>query len=83
MKSALHSRKVQIISVIVIIPLIAIFGFGIYLASLAGDLPWQADPTRISDSFAPFAGIEGFTTPTRIPTRAATPVGTPTAVPTT
>jgi hypothetical protein len=80
MISALRRRKVRIVTAFVLVPVLAALGFGFYLASLSGDLPWQTDPTRISESFEPFAGIEGFTTPTRIPTRAATP-GTPTAVP--
>ena len=91
MKSAFRSRKVRILAVIVLVPVLAAFGFGIYLASLSGDLPWQTDPTRISESLEPFAGIEGFTTPTRIATSATTSelttpvsgVGTPMTVPTT
>jgi hypothetical protein len=50
-----------------------------YLASVAGELPWQEDPTRIP--ITPFADIPGFTLPTKIPTTAAasgTPIGTPT-----
>jgi hypothetical protein len=92
MKSANRRRRVRIAVAVVLVPILAAFGFGIYLASLSGDLPWQTDPTRISEGFAPFSGIEGFTTPTRIPTRAATPAatlgrgtpkaGTPTSVPT-
>jgi hypothetical protein len=52
---------------------------GMYLASVAGELPWQEDPTRIP--ITPFADIPGFTLPTKIPTTAAasgTPIGTPT-----
>ncbi|MEA2526296.1 MAG: hypothetical protein QOF01_926 [Thermomicrobiales bacterium] len=93
MNSAFRRRRVRIVAAIVLVPVLAAFGFGIYLASVAGDLPWQTDPTRISEGFEPFSGIEGFTTPTRIATRAATPasasragavsgVGTPTSVPT-
>jgi len=73
MSSALRRRKVRIVAAVVLVPVLAVFGFGIYLASLSGDLPWQTDPTRISEEIAPFSGIEGFMTPTRIPTRAATP----------
>jgi hypothetical protein len=88
MRSAFRKRKVRIVAAVVLIPVLTAFAFGIYLASLAGDLPWQTDPTRISEGFEPFSGIEGFSTPTRIPTRAATtatapPVagpGTPTTV---
>ena len=44
---------------------VAVLGMGIYLAGMAGDLPWQEDPTRIP--ITPFAGIEGFSVPTKIP----------------
>ena len=33
-------------------------GYGMYLASLAGELPWQEEPTRIP--VEPFADIPGF-----------------------
>jgi hypothetical protein len=93
MKSVFRRRKVQVAVAVVLVPVVVVFGFGMYLASLAGELPWQTDPTRISEEIAPFSGIEGFTTPTRIPTRAASPAaatpgastpraGTPTSVPT-
>ncbi len=36
-------------------------GYGMYLASLAGELPWQAEPTRIP--ITPFADIPGFGPP--------------------
>ena len=79
MRNAFRQRKVRIAAVAVLVPVLAIFAFGIYLASLAGDLPWQEDPTRISEELEPFSGIEGFSAPTALPTRAATPrVGTAT-----
>ncbi|HEY7030304.1 MAG TPA: hypothetical protein VH482_03205 [Thermomicrobiales bacterium] len=91
MMSAFRRRKVQVAAAVVLVPVVIVVGFAMYLASVAGDLPWQTDPTRISEGFVPFAGIQ---TPTRIPTRAATPraatpgistprAGTPTAVPST
>lgn len=42
--------------------------YGVFLASEAGRLPWQEDPTRIA--ITPFADIPGFNEP----------VGTPAAV---
>lgn len=74
MRNAFRRRWVQIAAVLVIVPMLAVFGFGLYLASLAGELPWQVEPTRISGEIEPFSGIEGFTAPTPLPTRAATPV---------
>jgi hypothetical protein len=75
MRRAFRRRKVRIVAVAVLVPVLAVFGFGIYLASLSGDLPWQTDPTRISEEIEPFSGIEGFSAPTALPTRAATPKG--------
>ena len=45
-------------------------GYGMYLASLAGELPWQAELTRIA--VTPFADIPGFNAPA-----VATPTPTP------
>ena len=63
---------------------LAISGFGVYLAGVAGDLPWQTDPTRVVNAITPFAGIPGFgDDPTEPP--AATPgpssVASPAATP--
>jgi hypothetical protein len=56
----------------IVIALILIVGYGSYLAGQAGELPWQAQPTRIA--ITPFAGIPGFDP-------ASTPVATPTPAP--
>jgi hypothetical protein len=58
---------------------IAVVGMGLYLASVAGDLPWQEDPVRIQETITPFAGIEGFSLPTKTPTPipASPAAGTP------
>lgn len=64
---------VTIFATAVIIVVIAIAGFGFYLAGQAGELPWQTQPTRIA--ITPFAGIPGFDPP------ASTPVATPTPTP--
>src|SRR5215213_10175598 len=68
MRDALKRRKVRIIGTIVLIPLLVAFGFGIYLANMAGELPWQSDPTRI-----PVVAFEGLDTGPKIAIRAATP----------
>lgn len=78
MRRALQRRKVRTIGMIVLVPLLIAFGFGIYLASLAGELPWQSDPTRISGNIGAFEGLD-VGTPRR--TRAATPTGTSVASP--
>ena len=48
-----------------------ILGYAVYLASVAGVLPWQEDPTRIP--VTPFDQIPGFTVPTPIPTATPAP----------
>jgi hypothetical protein len=58
---------------------VTVLAMALYLASKAGELPWQEDPTRIP--VTPFADIPGFTLPTKVPTTAAStekPIGTPT-----
>jgi hypothetical protein len=50
----------------VVVLLFVVAGFGVYLASVAGALPWQADPTRIA--ITPFANIPGFSAPAPSPT---------------
>ena len=64
-------RRNRIIAVAVLVPVLVAVGFGLYLASLAGELPLQADPTRIA--ITPFADIPGFGAPTEAPS-SATPV---------
>jgi len=54
-------RRNRVIAVVVLVPLLFAVGFGFYLASLAGELPWQVDPTRIA--ITPFADIPGFGAP--------------------
>ena len=46
----------------------AIATYGIYLADMAGKLPWQVDPTRIP--VTPFSDFPGFNS---TPTPAASP----------
>ena len=68
-------RVVSIFGALGLVVAVAVLGMGIYLAGMAGDLPWQEDPTRIP--ITPFAGIEGFSVPTKIPSAspaASTPV---------
>jgi hypothetical protein len=56
---------------VIAIPAVVVIGFGIYIASLAGELPWQSDPTRVP--ITPFAGIPGFTPPTPVPSPGSSP----------
>ena len=78
MRNLLRQRPIlSMIAALALVATIAVVGMGLYLASVAGDLPWQEDPTRIP--ITPFAGIEGFSVPTKVATTvAASPAaGTP------
>lgn len=64
---------------------LALGSYAYFLANMGGYLPWQEDPTPISNDITPFAG-EGFEdlpttpprrTPTSEPTSAATPAASP------
>ncbi len=58
MSRAVRHRSVRILDVVAILVVVAIAGFGLFLAGEAGRLPWQGDPTRIP--ITPFADIPGF-----------------------
>lgn len=53
--------------------LLVVGGFGYYLADTAGKLPWQEEPTRISEAIVPFSGLFGTPVPTGIATGTPTP----------
>jgi len=57
---------------IILILLVVIGGYAYSVANTAGMLPWQEDPTPISDSITPFAGT-GLELPTTPPKRTPTP----------
>ncbi len=71
MRQALSRRWVQVVLVAVALCVLIVGGFSMYLLGVAGDLPWQVDPTRIP--ITPFADAPGFTPPEII---VATPTGT-------
>jgi hypothetical protein len=79
-----HHRWLTFMAAIVLAFVLFTGSFGIYLADEAGKLPWQEDPTPISDSITPFADIPGFSAPTAVPTTepASNSVSEPTSVPT-
>ena len=54
-------RWLTVVLVVFVLAVIAIGAFGTYMASEAGMLPWQEDPTRIP--ITPFAGLPGISTP--------------------
>ena len=64
-----HRPRVSIIAMLSGALMIVVVAYAVYVASVAGQLPWQEDPTRIP--VTPFEGIPGFTIPTPMPT--ATP----------
>ena len=53
MRRAWNREWIRVLLVVGLIGVIAVGGFGVYLLSVAGDLPWQVDPTRIP--ITPFA----------------------------
>ncbi len=58
---------VAIIAIAVVVTLV-IAGYGVFLASEAGQLPWQVDPTRIPVTpFDDFPGFGGGSTPAATP----------------
>jgi hypothetical protein len=56
------------LTAIAAVAVIVILGYAVYVANVAGDLPWQTDPTRIP--VTPFADVPGFSIPTPLPTAA-------------
>jgi hypothetical protein len=73
-----HHKILSALGAVALIIAFAFIGTGIYVASVAGDLPWQTDPTRVADSITPFAGLEVFIPATTVP---AASVATPTPTP--
>lgn len=70
MRQAWSRGWVRLLIVVGVVGMLIVGGFGLYLLSLAGELPWQVDPTRIP--ITPFADVPGFTPPNVI---IATPTG--------
>ncbi len=71
MRQALSHGWVRVVLVIGVLGVLIVGGLGLYLLNLAGELPWQVDPTRIP--ITPFADAPGFTPPEIV---VATPTGT-------
>ena len=46
----------RVLIVAAVLAVVPAGGFGLYLANLAGELPWQEDPTRIP--VVPFEGLD-------------------------
>jgi hypothetical protein len=69
-----YLRRRHVISALIVAALLGVLvvgGYGMYLASEAGRLPWQVDPTRIP--ITPFADLPGFTAPAPAPTPTRSP----------
>lgn len=63
-----RARRHPLVSMLiagVLILTLVIAGYGVFLASEAGRLPWQEEPTRIA--ITPFANIPGFDQPIGTP----------------
>ena len=68
MQQSRRSRLRTVVAVVVLVPLLLFGGFAFYVASEAGELPWQEDPTAIP--VVPFGGLtsSGQPVPTETPT---------------
>ncbi|MEJ7838820.1 MAG: hypothetical protein WKF81_08385 [Thermomicrobiales bacterium] len=86
-KPLIRPRNVLLALGVVLV--LALGSYAYFLANMGGYLPWQEDPTPISNDITPFAG-EGFEnlpttpprrTPTSEPTSAATPAASPASSP--
>jgi len=60
-RQVLRRGWVRLIVGVGLVGFLVVAGFGVYLLNVAGDLPWQVDPTRIP--ITPFADAPGFTPP--------------------
>ena len=58
MRQILRRRGLRVLTAAALLAVLLVGGYGMYLANMAGRLPWQADPTRIA--ITPFADIPGF-----------------------
>lgn len=59
-----HPLLTVLVAAIFVFTVIAV-SYGVFIASEAGRLPWQEDPTRIA--ITPFADIPGFNSDTATP----------------
>ncbi len=58
-------RRALVVALIVLVPLLILAAWGLSLASSAGFLPWQPEPTRIP--ITPFADLPVPTAATPVP----------------
>ncbi len=58
-------RWLTLLATTALIIALLVGSYGLYLASVAGRLPWQEEPTWIP--ITPFADIPGFGAPTPVP----------------
>jgi hypothetical protein len=70
-KPLIRPRNIAIALMGVIV--LVIGGYGYFLADMGGYLPWQEDPTPISNDITPFAGAGFENLPTTPPKRTPTP----------
>lgn len=55
--STRRGRGTLAFSLLALVVLLVVVGYGFYLANMAGRLPWQEEPTRIP--VTPFANLSG------------------------
>ena len=52
-----RGRGTVLLALLALVVLLTVGGYGLYLANMAGRLPWQEEPTRIP--VTPFANLGG------------------------
>ena len=65
MRASQRRPWLRAIAIVALVVVLAVAGFGVYLAGQAGVLPGQPEPTRVP--ITPFADIPGFDFPTPPP----------------
>jgi ABC-type transporter Mla subunit MlaD len=73
---AARRRRRTIVLVVALVLLLAAVAFALSLAGQAGRLPGQAEPTRVSTTLTPFAGLPGLSAHDATPEGLAPAVGT-------
>ena len=74
--AARRRRRRRTIVLVALVLLLAAVAFALSLAGQAGRLPGQAEPTRVSTTLTPFAGLPGLSTRDATPEGLAPAVGT-------
>jgi hypothetical protein len=64
--------RLSLLAAATLVVVFVVAGYAYMLLEEAGDLPWQTDPTRISEGIVPFQGLFETATATSIATETST-----------